>query len=1117
MFAMDVELIYGENTFGAGIGGGSWPSSPPIVGEPIWGVGNITVSGNQLFFTAAAEGSGGELWVSDGTSAGTRLVKDINTRTPSMTGGSSSAQYLKAFGNNLVFSADDGINGRELWISDGTSVGTLMLEIATGSRTLAGTTTPNSSDPRHLTAVGGKVVFSVDHDGDGSQLNREFWETDGTIAGTRRIAGVSPISIDGAFGESWVVLNDAVYFWGLAGNKTVLLWQYVPSTGILRSLASTIGGRNVTVSDSSSGQQALLWLKGGTVQTIQRVSVAAEDFGSSSLVYQYPDWFSAPTPSFYTFPNGAIFQGAESDGSGGYLATLCVTDGTQAGTKTLLRSAKHGESFQAVAFDNESGSVLFYGYEPGNPSYTQRRLLSIKVDGSEAAARPLLPEGVTYTSHGVGGIATLRDGTFVFSADLEIWNSNGRTQSLQPLFKSITPQGLTSFAGNVYFTTNGYSLWAIVEEDAARPDAPVGLVGFPTSKQVSLNWIAPASDGGSAITDYIIQFSLDNGSTWTTCNDSVSTTTTATVTGLTNGTSYVFRVAAKNSVGIGEYSVPSAPVIPRTVPVAPTAVLATASNREVALAWAAPASNGGAAITDYVIQYSVNSGSTWTTFNDGVSTLTSTIVTGLTNGTSYVFRVGASNVAGTGAFSSNSSAVVPREVLTEPLAVLGSAGNRQVSLTWAPPAFTGGSPVTDYVIQYRVSSGSTWTTFNDGVSPSLAATVTGLTNGTGYVFRVAAKNASGLGPYSLQSTVIVPRTVPASPRTIAATAANSRATLSWLVPASNGGAEITDYVIQFTTNDGLSWTAFNDGLSTSLTTTLTGLTNGLTYAFRVAAVNAAGIGEYSAVSPSVVPRAVVVEVLPAVVVEATGTAKVLAFPLKIRGDDFGPFTLTYATRDGTAAAVSDYRANRGTLQITPRQQDRQVLVSVPGDSTMEQDEFFWLDVSAGGNGAVWLANSSAPGWIIDDDSRFFTVARTAATVAPAGIASFTVGLGRVSGYGEALPTSIFTGIAAEAIASTVRFDAKFMAINQPAAGTSGRRRPAPNFESEAGTISLGYAAGQGGVLQRKASVTKAVAISSATQPRSLAFRLYDPINARLGTGVATMDVRAAGAGTARSR
>ena len=100
---------------------------------------------------------------------------------------------------------------------------------------------------------------------------------------------------------------------------------------------------------------------------------------------------------------------------------------------------------------------------------------------------------------------------------------------------------------------------------------------------------------------------------------------------------------------------PSAP----TLPGVPTALSGASGNAQVSLTWTAPASNGGVSITDYSVQYSSNSGSTWTTFSRTASATASQTVTGLTNGTAYVFRVAAINAIGTGAYTAASSSVTP--------------------------------------------------------------------------------------------------------------------------------------------------------------------------------------------------------------------------------------------------------------------------------------------------------------------------------------------------------------------------------------------------------------------------------------------------------------------------
>lgn len=110
----------------------------------------------------------------------------------------------------------------------------------------------------------------------------------------------------------------------------------------------------------------------------------------------------------------------------------------------------------------------------------------------------------------------------------------------------------------VTFTPDNTSLYASASKSftvtitATSPSAPTGLAATAGNSQASLSWTA-GSNGGSAITDYVIEYSTDN-STWTTFTDGISTSTSATVTGLTNGTLYYFRVKATNTVGIGSAS-----------------------------------------------------------------------------------------------------------------------------------------------------------------------------------------------------------------------------------------------------------------------------------------------------------------------------------------------------------------------------------------------------------------------------------------------------------------------------------------------------------------------------------------------------------------------------------
>ncbi|NQT14083.1 MAG: hypothetical protein HQ582_15120, partial [Planctomycetes bacterium] len=145
---------------------------------------DLTVVNGKLFFSAEDADHGSELWMSDGTGAGTVLVKDIVTGTHTDDYGtypnSSNPQNLTDVNGTLFFTADDGETGRELWKSNGTASGTVLVkDIVTGTHTDDYGTYPNASNPQNLTDVNGTLFFTAD-DGD---TGRELWKSNGTASG----------------------------------------------------------------------------------------------------------------------------------------------------------------------------------------------------------------------------------------------------------------------------------------------------------------------------------------------------------------------------------------------------------------------------------------------------------------------------------------------------------------------------------------------------------------------------------------------------------------------------------------------------------------------------------------------------------------------------------------------------------------------------------------------------------------------------------------------------------------------------------------------------------------------------------------------------------------------
>jgi hypothetical protein len=141
--------------------------------------------------------------------------------------------------------------------------------------------------------------------------------------------------------------------------------------------------------------------------------------------------------------------------------------------------------------------------------------------------------------------------------------------------------------------------------------------------------------------------------------------TSKTISGLTPGTAYTLRVQASNPSGSGTTSAASNAVTPTGagVPAAPTGATAEADTKSALVSWTAPSDDGGSAITGYTVTPFAGS-TAGTPVQVGAST-TKTRVSGLTNGTSYTFRVAATNAVGTGSASGASGAVVPKASIFE--------------------------------------------------------------------------------------------------------------------------------------------------------------------------------------------------------------------------------------------------------------------------------------------------------------------------------------------------------------------------------------------------------------------------------------------------------------------
>jgi hypothetical protein len=164
-----------------------------------------------------------------------------------------------------------------------------------------------------------------------------------------------------------------------------------------------------------------------------------------------------------------------------------------------------------------------------------------------------------------------------------------------------------------------------------------------TAGEIFASWTAPINDGGSAITDYDVEYSPSPYSSWTNTG-AVEDVPEATITGLTAGVTYKVRVAAVNAIGSSTF-VESDPILMADVPDPPTGltVLPQAGGR-LAVYWTAPVDDGGAPITDYLVEWGVSPAFTAST---NVPAIVPTyVIPGLLDATTYAVRVSAYNLAG---------------------------------------------------------------------------------------------------------------------------------------------------------------------------------------------------------------------------------------------------------------------------------------------------------------------------------------------------------------------------------------------------------------------------------------------------------------------------------------
>lgn len=268
-----------------------------------FGAGSAAL-GNHLYFIGADETHGFELWKTDGTTAGTEMVKDINPGSGNGISNISINSNFGKLGNILVFSANDSTYGAELWKTDGTEAGTTILKDIESNNSLGAFF---GSNPTYFTLFNGKLYFSAYRTVDG----RELWVTDGTTNGTQL---VKDLATGDGYPKDFVVWNGALYFNAYATNESYTLWKTdgtangtntvkLPSAGgpDLLSKITVFKNKLAFIAASTSGTTSV-WLSDGTSAGTAAVS------NNNLQFYSVGDLVLATSNYFY-------FAGSNSNGT----------------------------------------------------------------------------------------------------------------------------------------------------------------------------------------------------------------------------------------------------------------------------------------------------------------------------------------------------------------------------------------------------------------------------------------------------------------------------------------------------------------------------------------------------------------------------------------------------------------------------------------------------------------------------------------------------------------------------------------------------------------------------------------------------------------------------------
>jgi len=401
--------------------------------------GGLFLINNKIIFEAFDTTHNRELWQSDGTTAGTVILKDINAGK----GWGTDLQGAKLVGNKLYFSGSNGNDGFELWVSDGTSAGTVQVKNIVSN--------PDSSNPTNYTKALNKIYFSADSIPFGSQ---RLYVSDGTAIGTHQVGSVkTPKAMIEYKGKLVLSSTDLAADYGIFSvdaNDNSTLIKKINLNGFSNITEfyhfSVTNELFFAADDGTNGKE--LWKTDGTEAGTMMVKDLVAGGSGNSII------------NFTEFNNELYFMAKRSTGGSTSIRSLWKTDGTEAGTM-LLKEFSNTNSSPLPYFTEYNGKLYFSAYyQPNGGTHLW------KTDGTIAGTEAAWV-GFNNPKHLVVIGGNLFMAAYNNASGQEMWMFDGTDATLFKEFLAGSGNGYYPFLnkmdnGIYYFSAyNGtdYSLW----------------------------------------------------------------------------------------------------------------------------------------------------------------------------------------------------------------------------------------------------------------------------------------------------------------------------------------------------------------------------------------------------------------------------------------------------------------------------------------------------------------------------------------------------------------------------------------------------------------------------------------------------------------------------------